>query len=47
VADGPAAFAGAAVAIALEPDLRPRVRATDELGGDLASALDALRAAGA
>jgi hypothetical protein len=46
VADGPAAFAGAAVAIALEPDLRPRVRATDELGGDLSSALEALRAAG-
>jgi len=45
VADGAAAFAGAAVAIALEPDLRPRVRASDELGGDLDSALDALRAA--
>jgi hypothetical protein len=45
VADGMAAFAGAAVAIALEPDLRPRVRAADELGRDLADALDALRAA--
>jgi hypothetical protein len=45
VADGAAAFAGAAVAIALEPDLRPRVRASDEIGTDLESALDALRAA--
>ena len=43
-ADGAAAFAGAAVAIALEPDLRPRVRASDEIGSDLESALDALRA---
>jgi hypothetical protein len=45
VADGDAAFAGAAVAIALEPDLRPRVRASDEIGSDLDSALEALRAA--
>jgi nicotinate-nucleotide--dimethylbenzimidazole phosphoribosyltransferase len=45
LADGPAAFAGAAVAIALEPALRPRVRASDELGRDLESALAALRAA--
>jgi nicotinate-nucleotide--dimethylbenzimidazole phosphoribosyltransferase len=29
VADGSAAWAGAAVAIALEPDLRPRVRVAD------------------
>jgi hypothetical protein len=45
LADGAAAVAGAAVAIALEPDLRPRVRPTDEIGSDLESALDALRAA--
>ena len=45
VADGAAAFAGAAVAIALEPDLRPRVRASDELGSDLESALETLRGA--
>ena len=47
VADGAAAFAGAAVAIALEPDLRPRVRASDEIGSDLESVLEALRAASA
>ncbi|HEX3317392.1 MAG TPA: nicotinate-nucleotide--dimethylbenzimidazole phosphoribosyltransferase [Solirubrobacteraceae bacterium] len=47
VPDGPAAFAGAAVAIALEPSLRPRVRASDDIGRDLESAVAALREAAA